>query len=145
MHTDLFIGGKYVPAQSGQRFADIEPATEEQIALVAQAAAADVSRAVAAARDAADRGPWPRMTSEQRGKLLGRLADGIERRARELGTLEARDVGKPVSECINHDVARAARNIRFFAAQAETWTQDASFGAAQFLGGGVRLVNPWEG
>ncbi len=141
MHTDLFIGGKYVPAQSGQRFADIEPATEEQIALVAQAAAADVSRAVAAARDAADRGPWPRMTSEQRGKLLGRLADGIERRARELGTLEARDVGKPVSECINHDVARAARNIRFFAAQAETWTQDASFGAAQFLGGGVRLVN----
>ena len=81
------------------------------------------------------------MSAEARGKLLHRLADGIERRARELGMLEARDVGKPVSECINHDVARAARNIRFFAAQAETWTQDASFGAAKFLGADLRLIN----
>ncbi|HKD68782.1 MAG TPA: aldehyde dehydrogenase family protein [Candidatus Binataceae bacterium] len=141
MHTDLFIGGKYVASGRGERFADIEPATENQLAMVTAADRADVDRAVAAARDAADRGPWRRMNAEQRGKLLYRLADGIERRARELGTLEARDVGKPITECINHDVARAARNIRFFAAQAETWTQDASFGAANFLGDDVRLIN----
>ncbi len=141
MHTDLFIGGKYVGASRGQRFADIEPATENELAQVALGDAVDVDRAVAAARDAADRGPWPRMNAEARGKILHRLADGIERRARELGMLEARDVGKPVSECINHDVARAARNFRFFAAQAETWTQDASFGGAKFLGADVRLIN----
>ena len=141
MHTDLFIGGKYVGASRGQRFADIEPATENELAQVALGDAVDVDRAVAAARDAADRGPWPRMNAEARGKILHRFADGIERRARELGMLEARDVGKPVSECINHDVARAARNFRFFAAQAETWTQDASFGGAKFLGADVRLIN----
>jgi aminomuconate-semialdehyde/2-hydroxymuconate-6-semialdehyde dehydrogenase len=81
------------------------------------------------------------MSAEQRGKLLHRVADGIDQRARELGTLEARDVGKPIAECINHDVARSARNFRFFAAQAETWTLEASFGAAKFLGEDLRLVN----
>ena len=141
MHTDLFIAGKYVASNGGERFADIEPATENQLAMVAAANRTDVDQAVAAARDAADRGPWSRMSAEQRGKLLHRLADGIEQRARELGTLEARDVGKPIAECINHDVARAARNIRFFAAQADTWTQDAAFGAAKFLGDDLRLVN----
>ena len=141
MRTDLFIGGKYLGATGGQRFADTEPATENELARVALADAADVDRAVAAAREAADRGPWPQMSAEERGKILNRVADGIERRARELGRLEARDVGKPVSECVNHDIARSARNFRFFAAQAETWTQDASFGAANFLGAGVRLVN----
>src|SRR5579885_620078 len=140
MHTDLFIGGEYVAPQDGRRFGDVEPATENLLAEVAAANAAGVDRAVAAARQAAD-GPWPRMNAEQRGRILNRLADGIERRARELGMLEARDVGKPIAECINHDVARAARNIRFFAAQAETWTQEAAFGAAKFLGNNVRLVN----
>jgi acyl-CoA reductase-like NAD-dependent aldehyde dehydrogenase len=141
MQTDLFIGGKYVASGRGERFADVEPATENQLALVASANQGDVDRAVFAARDAADRGPWPRMSAEQRGKLLYRLADGIEWRARELGTLEARDVGKPIAECINHDVERAARNIRFFAAQADTWTQEAAFGAAKFLGNDLRLIN----
>jgi aminomuconate-semialdehyde/2-hydroxymuconate-6-semialdehyde dehydrogenase len=141
MHTDLFIGGEYVAPQDGRRFGDVEPATEDLLAEVAAADAAAVDRAVAAARQAADGGPWPRMNAEQRGRILNRLADGIERRARELGMLEARDVGKPIAECINHDVARAARNIRFFAAQAETWTQEAAFGAAKFLGAELSLVN----
>ncbi|MGO9058920.1 MAG: aldehyde dehydrogenase family protein [Candidatus Binataceae bacterium] len=141
MRTELFIGGIYVDAGSGRRFADIEPATGNELAQVAHGDATDVDRAVAAAREAADHGPWPRMSAEARGKLLHRLADGIERRARDLGVLEARDVGKPVSECINHDVARAARNIRFFAAEGETWTHDASFGAAKFMGADLRLIN----
>lgn len=141
MRTELFIGGIYVEAESGRRFADIEPATGNELAQIALAGAADVDHAVAAARRAADHGPWPRMSAEARGKILHRLADGIERRALQLGILEARDVGKPVSECINHDVARAARNLRFFAAQAEIWTHDASFGGAKFLGADLRLIN----
>jgi acyl-CoA reductase-like NAD-dependent aldehyde dehydrogenase len=141
METRLFINGEYIDAAHGARFADIEPATERELAQVASASAADINRAVAAARGAADRGPWPRMTAEARGKILGRFADGIERRARELGLLEARDVGKPVSECVNHDVSRAARNIRFFAAAAETWTQDAAQSDAKFLGRDLRLMN----
>jgi acyl-CoA reductase-like NAD-dependent aldehyde dehydrogenase len=141
METRLFINGEYLDAAGGARFADIEPATERELAQVASASALDIDRAVAAAREAADRGPWPKMSAEARGKILGRFADGIERRARELAMLEARDVGKPVSECINHDVSRAARNIRFFAAAAETWTQDAAQSDAKFLGRDLRLMN----
>jgi acyl-CoA reductase-like NAD-dependent aldehyde dehydrogenase len=141
MRTDLFIGGRYVEPQSQSRFTDIEPATERELAQVADASASDIDRAVGSARGAADRGPWPRMTAEGRAKILGRMADLIEKCARDLGTLEARDVGKPVSECVNHDVARAAKNLRFFAAATQSWTQEASFGDARFLGADLRLVN----
>jgi acyl-CoA reductase-like NAD-dependent aldehyde dehydrogenase len=141
METRLFIGGEYVDAAGGARFPDVEPATERELAQVASAAATDVDRAVAAAREAADCGQWPRMSAEARGRILNRFADTIERHARDLGLLEARDVGKPVSECVNHDVSRAARNIRFFAAAAETWTQEAAASDAKFLGRDLHLVN----
>ena len=144
METRLFINGAYVDATGGARFTDLEPATERELAQIASASDGDIDRAVAAAREAADRGSWPRMSAEARGKILGRFADAIDRHARELGMLEARDVGKPVSECINHDVARAARNIRFFAAAAETWTQEAAVSDAKFLGRDLHLVNVTE-
>ncbi len=141
MEMRLFIAGRYVDAAKGARFTDIEPATERELAQVASASSDDVSRAVDAAREAADRGPWPRMNADARAGLLNKLADGIEKRGRELGILEARDVGKPVSECVNHDVARAARNIRFFAAVAQTWTHEAADSDAKFLGRDLKLLN----
>jgi acyl-CoA reductase-like NAD-dependent aldehyde dehydrogenase len=141
MESRLFIAGRYVDAAKSAHFVDVEPATERELAQVASASAEDVNRAVVAAREAADHGPWPRMSAETRGGILGKFADGIEKRARELGTLEARDVGKPVSECVNHDVSRAARNIRFFAAAAQTWTHEAANSDAKFLGRDLKLVN----
>jgi acyl-CoA reductase-like NAD-dependent aldehyde dehydrogenase len=141
MESRLFIAGRYVDASRSARFSDIEPATERELAEVASASADDVDCAVVAAREAADHGPWPRMSAEARAGIIGKFADGIEKRARELGTLEARDVGKPISECINHDVSRAARNLRFFASAALTWTQEAAQSDAKFLGRDLRLVN----
>src|SRR5208282_784092 len=144
MHSRLFIGGSYVESSAAVRFADIEPATERVIAELPDASAEDVDRAVAAAREAADKGPWPRMSADERAAILNRLADGIERRAKDLGTLEARDVGKPVAECVNHDIARAAKNLRFFAAAAQSWTQEAALGDAKFLGADFKLANLTE-
>jgi acyl-CoA reductase-like NAD-dependent aldehyde dehydrogenase len=141
MESRLFIAGRYVDASRSARFSDIEPATERELAEVASASTDDVDCAVVAAREAADHGPWPRMSAEARAGIIGKFADGIEKRARELGTLEARDVGKPISECINHDVSRAARNLRFFASAALTWTQEAAQSDAKFLGRDLRLVN----
>ncbi len=141
IETRPFVGGRYIEPHERRTFTDVEPALERELALVADAGLETVAHAIAVAREAADSGPWPRMSAEARANALNRMADGIERRARELGTLEARDVGKPVSECVNHDVARAARNLRFFAAAAQSWTQEASFGDAKFLGADVRLVN----
>jgi aminomuconate-semialdehyde/2-hydroxymuconate-6-semialdehyde dehydrogenase len=141
METRLFIAGRYVEAAKSARFPDLEPGTGRELADVASASAGDVHRAVVAAREAADYGPWPRMNADARASVLNKLAGGIEKRARELGMLEARDVGKPVSECVNHDVARAARNLRFFAAAAQTWTHEAADSDAKFLGRDLNLMS----
>jgi len=141
METRLFIAGRYLDADKSARFADVEPATERELAQVASASRDDVNRAVDAAREAADCGPWPRMNADARAGILNQLAGGIEKRARELGMLEARDVGKPLSECVNHDVARAARNLRFFAAAAQTWTHETADSDAKFLGRDLKLMS----
>src|SRR5258708_33677701 len=141
MESRFFIAGRYVDAAKSAHFGDVEPATERELAQVACAGADDANRAVVAAREAADHGPWPRMSAEARAGVLNKMADGIEKRARDLGMLEARDVGKPVSECVNHDVARAARNIRFFAAVAQTWTHEAADSDAKFLGRALKLMS----
>ena len=114
METRLFVGGAYVDSASSRRIADLEPATGRQLAQIHEAVTDDVARAVAAARKAADNGPG-------RGCRVARLHHRSLRRCnrtprKELGTLEARDVGKPVAECVGHDVPRAAKNLRFFAA-----------------------------
>ena len=141
VETRLFIAGRYLDAAKSAHFPDIEPATERELAQVASAGDDDVNRAVDAAREAADRGPWPRMSAEARAGILDKMAAGIEKRARDLGMLEARDVGKPLSECVNHDVARAARNLRFFAAAAQTWTHEAADSDAKFLGRDLKLLS----
>jgi acyl-CoA reductase-like NAD-dependent aldehyde dehydrogenase len=144
IETRFFIAGRYVEPSACEHFADIEPATERELARLAGAEPGDIDRAVVAAREAADKGPWPRMSADARAAILNRMADGIERRARALGTLEARDVGKPISECIDHDVVRAAKNLRFFASAAQAWTQEAALGDAKFLGADLRLANLTE-
>jgi len=103
METRLFIAGRYLDAAGSRVSPSSSRRPSAKLAQVASGSADDVNRAVDAARDAADRGPWPRMSADARAGILNKLADGIEKRARDLGMLEARDVGKPVSECVNHD------------------------------------------
>src|SRR5580704_14955066 len=101
--TKLLINGKWVDAASGKTFPTINPATGDVIAQVAEADAADVDKAVAAARAAFETGAWRRkMTASQRGAMINRLADLIEKHADELAQLEALDNGKP------YHIARAA-------------------------------------
>jgi len=97
MRTDLFIDDSWRPAESGRRFATIDPATEQTVAEVARGDAADVDRAVRAA-DAARHGPWREITPAERGRLLHRLADAIGARRDEIARLETLDVGKPLKD-----------------------------------------------
>src|SRR5271156_3929668 len=85
----LFIGGKFVDSVSGKTFAAINPATGDTICQVAEADKADVDLAVAAARKALETGPWKTMDAAQRGRLLYKLSDLVEKNAEELATLEA--------------------------------------------------------
>jgi acyl-CoA reductase-like NAD-dependent aldehyde dehydrogenase len=118
----LYIGGEWSGAASGRTFATENPATEETLAEVAEASIADVNRAVAAAR-AALGGPWGREISpRQRGLLLWRLADLLERNAEDLARLETLDNGKPIFESKYVDVPTAIEALRYFAGWADKWT-----------------------
>ncbi len=118
-HTQLFIDGHWVAAASGKTFPTICPATEEKIADVAEGDAADVDRAVKAARRAFDEGPWRRMNARQRGRLLYRLADLIEENLDELAALESLDNGKPVSDARKYDLPLTIECLRYYAGYAD--------------------------
>src|SRR5436853_5910134 len=91
----MFIGGKWVDSVSGKTFPTVNPATGETICQVAEGDKADVDLAVQAARKAFEDGPWPRMNASERGRLLNKLADLIEKNQEELAALETLNNGKP--------------------------------------------------
>ena len=117
--TECFIGGQWVPSQSGQRFATINPATEEPICQVAEGDAADVDLAVEAARNAFDNGPWAEMDARDRGALLNKLADLITEEAAELAALESLDNGKPISDAAAADLPLTIDCLRYYAGWAD--------------------------
>ena len=117
--TTLLINNRWVPSESGKTFATINPSTGEEICQVAEADAADVDKAVAAARAAFDQGPWKKMRASERGRLLDRLADLIEQNADELARLETLDNGKPLSIAKAVDVTKTIACYRYFAGWAD--------------------------
>lgn len=115
----LLIGGGWRESVSGKRFPTINPATEEEICQIAEADSADVDLAVAAARKAFEHGPWRRMAASERGKLLNRLADLMEKHRDELITLEVLDNGKPYLTARTVDVPLSIACYRYFAGWAD--------------------------
>ena len=93
-----FINGAWVEPASGEYFETDNPYTGEVWAKIARGNAADADQAVRAAKVAFDDGEWRQMRPTQRGKLLVRLAEIIEREATRLGELEVRDNGKLIAE-----------------------------------------------
>ncbi len=92
---DLFIGGRWRAAQSGETFEVVDPANERVFAHAAAGGEADIDAAVQAARKAFESGPWPAMTPAQRARLLLKLADLIEANGDEIALLESLDNGMP--------------------------------------------------
>jgi acyl-CoA reductase-like NAD-dependent aldehyde dehydrogenase len=120
----LFIGGEWQAAASGDTFETLNPATAQPLAQVASAAEADVDRAVRAARDAFENGPWPGMDARARGRLLHKIADGLEARADELARMEAMDNGKPVREARMIDIKESIDCFRYYAGWADKISGD---------------------
>ena len=118
--TQILIDNKWVESVSGKRFATINPSTGEKICDVAEADEADVNLAVKAARKAFEtRSPWRRMSASERGKLLNRLADLIEKHADDLAKLEALDNGKPYKVARAADLALTIACYRYYAGWAD--------------------------
>ncbi|SRR5579871_3087677 len=113
--TKLLINNRWIPSVSGKEFSTVNPSTGEEICRIAEADAADVNKAVAAARAAFERGPWKKINASERGRLLNRLADLIEKHTDELAALEALDNGKPFTIAKAVDVPMAVACYRYFA------------------------------
>jgi acyl-CoA reductase-like NAD-dependent aldehyde dehydrogenase len=92
----LVLGGKRVDAADGATTVVIEPATAEPMAEVAAGGAEDARRAVDVAAEAFERGPWPRTSARERGRVLTRASFLIRERQEDLARIEARNGGKPL-------------------------------------------------
>ena len=117
--TQCFIGGQWTPSVSGKTFETINPATEEVISEVAEGEAADIDRAVVAAREALEHGPWSKMDARERGRRMFKLADLIEEESEELAALETLDNGKPIRESTAADLPLTIDVLRYYAGFAD--------------------------
>ena len=137
----LFIGGEFSAATGGS-FKTVNPATEEVLAEVGLATAADVDRAVAAARAAYD-SVWSRMPGAERAKYLYRIARIIQERSRELAVLESIDNGKPIRETRDINIPLVAAHFFHYAGWADKLGY-AGYGPAPRPLGVAAQVIPWN-
>jgi aldehyde dehydrogenase (NAD+)/phenylacetaldehyde dehydrogenase len=116
--TKLFINNAFCESQQGSTFETINPATGKAIASIAAGEAADIDKAVQAARMAFDSGKWATTSASKRGKLLWKLSELISKNAEELAYLETIDCGKPISETTNIEIPITADIFAYYAGAA---------------------------
>lgn len=120
LYSGIFINNQWCKSQSGKTFPTVNPTTEEIIADVQEGDAADIDTAVKAAREAFKLGsPWRTMDASQRGVLLNRLADLIERDRSYLSSLETLDNGKPFTASYGADLPSTISTLRYYAGYAD--------------------------
>lgn len=151
-----YIGGEFSAPASGGTFDVINPASEEVITSAARGDAADIERAVAAAKQAFESGEWSRAKPSFRRKVLFKAADLIEARSAEIVALQTLEMGSPIGPDFKgrpHPVMeRSALNLRFFAEEQEQ-AGDLAFNRDDTLltytmtdaAGVFGLITPWNG
>jgi acyl-CoA reductase-like NAD-dependent aldehyde dehydrogenase len=111
----MFIGGKWVAAQSGKTFETRDPGEGAVLATVAAGDSAEVDAAVTAAHEAFHKSGWATMPVNDRAVILHRLADLITKRLDVLAEIESLDVGKPRGQAAAFDIPHAAQTFRYYA------------------------------
>ncbi len=120
-HADrFFIGGEWVTPSSDATIDVIDSDTEEVYFSVPEARAADIDRAVTAARTAFDQGPWPTMAHSERAEFLRGMADGLRRRADDIGQIWPRESGA-LHLIAQHSAAGTAAGFDYYADLATTF------------------------
>src|SRR3954463_3089267 len=138
----LFINGRFVAPNSGKYFPSINPATEEKLADIAEANAADVGAAVSAARRAY-KNVWSKMPGRERGKFLFRIARLIQEKSRELAVLETMDGGKTIKESRDIDLPLVAAHFFYYAGWADKLEYAFPGRVARPLGVAGQII-PWN-
>jgi len=119
----LYINGAFVDAENGETYHSINPSTGEPIAEVAWAGKADAAKAISAARDAFDNGPWPKMNASERRAVLDKVAEMLLERQDEFATIEVEDAGALVAKA-KMDVGLCVSQLRYFAKMGERMNGD---------------------
>ena len=150
-----YIGGRFVDAASGRCFEVVNPSTEEVVASAARGDAADIDRAVTAAKDAFEAGDWSRAKPSFRREVLFRAADLIEARSAEIMQRQTLEMGGPIGPDLGGKphplMERSAWNLRFFAEEQEQ-AGDRAFNRDDTLltytmtdpAGVFGLITPWN-
>lgn len=151
IRNQMWIGNEWADAADGGTFATINPATHETITEVASGQAADIDRAVDAARGAMKNPEWRDMNPHKRSRLLWKLADALQANADEFGALETADNGKPYFESRKVDLPSVIENFRYFAGLADKIEGSTIPVAGPFLNytlrepvGVVGCITPWN-
>jgi aminomuconate-semialdehyde/2-hydroxymuconate-6-semialdehyde dehydrogenase len=149
LHLQNYIGGALVAPAAGRYLPNIEPATGQAFSQIPDSDAQDVARAVQAAEAALP--AWRRLPAEERGRLLVRVAELIERDLERLAQAESQDNGKPVSLARTVDIPRAASNFAFFGTAAQHFASETHFQEGVALNytvrhplGVVGCISPWN-
>src|SRR6202789_1681472 len=111
----MLINGKWVDSASGKTFASYNPATGEVLANVAEGDREDIDRAVKAARAAFETGPWSKISPSERGQMILRLGDLLQKHLEEYAQLESLDNGKPLKIARVADLPLAIDHFRYYA------------------------------
>ena len=113
-YKQFYIGGEWVDPAGGDLLEVISPVTEEVIATVPDAVDADIDRAVAAAREAFDRGPWPNLTPVQRGEYVAKLAETYLAHCPEMADVITEEMGCTIAFSSQIQAPPAAGMLQYF-------------------------------
>ncbi|MDT3440455.1 aldehyde dehydrogenase [Pseudofrankia sp. BMG5.37] len=121
VHDRLFIGGAWAAPAGTGTIDVVSPHTEETVGRVPEGTTADLDAAVAAARDAFDNGPWPRMSPAERADAIGRIAAVLNGKADEVARTISTEMGSPVSWALFGQVYSTTFALDYFANLARTF------------------------
>ena len=150
----LYINGEFVPSASGETVEAINPVNNQPFATMYKGGKEDVQRAIAAARDAFDNGPWGKMSNLRRSKLLLRFRDLLMERQEEFACLETLDCGKLYPSALYYELPQAIDAFEYYAGKARSLEGHVVpvDGGGQYLNyvtwdpcGVVGEILPWNG
>ncbi len=149
--NQAIINGKKTAAASGETFETISPIDGKVLTKVASCDQVDVDKAVKIARDTFQKGTWAQQSPQERKKVLLKLADLIAQHHLELAVLETLDMGKPINDSFNGDIAGAVETVRYYAEAIDKIYDDIAPTESNILGmitrepcGVVACIVPWN-
>jgi aldehyde dehydrogenase (NAD+) len=149
-HDRVFIGGQWVASSGSATIEVVNPATEQVVGRVPDGSAADMARAVAAARHSFELGPWRSVAHGDRADVVAALAAVLKARSGELASLITAEMGAPVKSCAAINVVQPMQTLQFFAGLGRTYAfEEMRIGKRSSLlvhepVGVVAIIVPWN-